>query len=88
MASVSVPPMYGWGNLHSPGQAPMGYLRHMGEIWQRAWASPFSLWLVLGDFPPHRRFLVRPRLLTRLSSLPYKQNLQSSRQNSRPSNPD
>ena len=59
-----------WGNLHSHCPAPVGYLRHMGEVWLRAWASPFFLCLVLGDFPPHLRFLVRPQLLTRLYSLP------------------
>ena|GEM_PF-2439174 len=46
----------------------------------RVWASPFFPRLVQHNFPAKSRFLVRPRLLTRSSSLPTEEaSLYSSR---------
>lgn len=40
--------------------------RRLGEVWPCAWSSPFIAWRVRAPGPVHPRFLVRPRLLTRL----------------------
>jgi hypothetical protein len=54
MAFISLPGITVWGNLYS----------------QRVCPSPVFLRLVQRDVPAKSRFLVRPRLLTRLLSLP------------------
>jgi len=88
MTSISVPPMYGWGNLHCAvllgvlGPSPS----HGGGLETSFLFRPWGCWydchmrpqgyipsvflrLVQPNFPTKSRFLGRPRLLTRTSSL-------------------
>ena len=64
MVSLSLPTIRGWGNLHRTYQAFLASLRRM------AWTSPFFPCPVQPKVLSKSRFLVRPRLLTRLSTLP------------------
>jgi hypothetical protein len=70
MVSLSILGLPGWDNLHGHCQPPANALCRRGEVWQHAWTSPVFPYLVLDDCPVHPRFLVRPRLLTRLYRLP------------------
>jgi hypothetical protein len=71
MASLRLPQKRGWGNLSVPYQASASSLRPRGAVCQRAWSSPFFPCPVPQEVPRTSRSLVRPRLLTRVSALPW-----------------
>ena len=71
MASLSLPQKRGWGNLSVPYQASASSPRPRGEVCQRAWSSPVFPCPVQQEVPRTSRSLVRPRLLTRVSALPW-----------------
>ena len=71
MASIRLPRKRGWGNLSVPYQASSSSLRPRGEVCQRAWSSPCFPCPVQHEVPRTSRSLVRPRLLTRVSALPW-----------------
>jgi hypothetical protein len=70
MASKSLPKIRRWSNLHRACQAPLDCLRPIGEVCQLAWSSPGFLRPAQHDIPDKSRFLVMPRLLTRIDPLP------------------
>ena len=63
MASRSLRRIRGWGHLRVSCQAPLDRLRYL-------WTSPFFARPIQHNDPDKSRFLVRPQLLTRYSSLP------------------
>lgn len=69
MASISIIVFPGWGNLVSHCQAPLYPLRRLGAVRQCVCSSPFFVWRVRAHGLVHPRFLMRPRLLTRLYPL-------------------
>jgi hypothetical protein len=71
MASMRLPQKRGWGNLLVPYPAPSASRRSRGKVCQRAWSSPFFPCPVQHEVPRKSRSLVRPRLLTRFSALPW-----------------
>ena len=71
MASIRLPQKRGWGNLSVPYQAPLSSRRPRGAVCQRAWSSPVFPCPVPQEVPRQSRSLVRPRLLTRVSALPW-----------------
>lgn len=70
MASISIIGMARWGNFLAHCQVPLDPLHGIGEVRPCAWSSPYFAWRVRVHGPVHPRFLVRPRLLTRLYPLP------------------
>ena len=71
MASIRLPQKRGWGNLSVPYQAPSSSRRPRGAVCQRAWSSPVFPCPVPQEVPRTSWSLVRPRLLTRVSALPW-----------------
>ena len=72
MVFVRLPRTRGWSNRSVPSQAPSASRRPRGEVCQRAWSSPCCPCPVQYDVPRTSRSLVRPRLLTRFSALPWR----------------
>ena len=69
MVSISIIAFLGWGNILSHGPAPLPPRGGLGELWPGVWSPPCFAWHVWAPDPVHPRFLVRPRLLTRLYPL-------------------
>ena len=70
MASISIIALPGWGNVLSHGPVLLAPLRRLRKVWRCTWSSSFLAWRVRAPDSVHPRFLMRPRLLTRLSHLP------------------
>jgi hypothetical protein len=70
MASLSMITWPGWNNGLLQWQAPLAPLPRRGAGWPGVWASSCCAGRVQAPGPVYCRFLLRPRLLTRLSPLP------------------
>jgi len=64
MVALSLPRIRRWGNLSGPCEAPSAYRPRI------VWTSPVFPCRVQHDVLSTFQFLVRPRLLTRISALP------------------